>query len=172
MDDNMMMDSMMTEATATLYAMEHEKVVNENFDHLYDLLVSSLDDKDFRKHIEALKPRGMVTKGLPLKPENNAICFAKKLWFCIQRTSSDYKPTWYYVGVGINLKQEYINEVGYKKVWIARIAVGDLEKIQEKICAAGFKERICKRLADHIYKAYYEFIKDIMNPDADLTKYV
>ena len=100
----MMMDSMMIEATATLYAMEHEKVVNENFDHLYDLLVSSLEDKDFRKHIETLKSRGTVTKGIPLKPENNAICFAKKLWFCIQRTSSDYKPTWYYVGVGINLK--------------------------------------------------------------------
>ena len=172
MDNNMMMDCMMAEATATLYAMEHEKVVNENFDRLYDLLVCSLEDESFRRHIEGLKPRGMVTKGILLKPENDAICFAKKLWFCIQRTSSDYKHTWYYVGVGVNLKQEYINEVGYKKVWIARIAVGDMDRIYEKISAEGFKEGICKRLADHIYKAYYEFIKDIMKPDSDLTKYV
>lgn len=172
MEDNAMMDVMMSEATATLYGMEHEKIVKDNFDGLYELLVSSLKDEAFRKHVESLKPRGMVTKGIPLKPENDAICFAKKLWFCIQRTSSDYKDTWYYVSVGVNLKQEYINEVGYKKVWIARIAVGNLDRIQERIAADDFKERICKRLSDHIYKAYYEFIKDIMNPDADLTKYV
>ena len=36
MEDNTMMDGMMAEATATLYAMEHERMVNENFDHLYD----------------------------------------------------------------------------------------------------------------------------------------
>ena len=41
MSDNIVMDGMMTEATATLYAMEHEEIVKDNFDTLYDLLVSS-----------------------------------------------------------------------------------------------------------------------------------
>lgn len=57
-----MMDAMMTEATATLYGMEHEKIVKDNFDGLYDLLVSSLKDDAFRKQVESLKPRGMLTK--------------------------------------------------------------------------------------------------------------
>lgn len=62
MEDNTMMDAMMTEATATLYGMEHEKIVKDNFDGLYDLFVSSLKDDAFRKQVESLKPRGMVSK--------------------------------------------------------------------------------------------------------------
>ena len=167
MDDN----TMMVEATATLYAMEHEKIVNDNFDTLYDLLVSSLNDMDFRKRLEDLKPRGKVTKGIPLKPENDTVCFAKKLWFSIQRTSSDYRTDWYYVGVGVNLREEDMNLVGYRRVWLARVAGGSLDRIREKVCADDFKERVCKLLADHIYKAYYEFTNDMLNPAADKTKY-
>ena len=74
--------------------------------------------------------------------------------------------------MGVNLKQEYVNEIGYEKVWIARAAVGDLDRILEKVTAEGFEESLCKRLADHIYKAYYEFVRDIVNPEADLTKYL
>lgn len=63
-----MMDVMMAEAKATLYGMEQKKIVTDNFDALYDLLVSSLNDEDFRKRLGELKPRGKVTKGIPLKP--------------------------------------------------------------------------------------------------------
>lgn len=171
MSDNNMIDAMMTEATATLYGMEHEKIVKDNFDSLYELLVSSLKDEAFRKHVESLKPRGMVTKGIPLKPENDAICFAKKLWFSLQRTSSDYRTDWYYVSVGANLREDDMNLVGYNKVWLARVAGGSLDMIREKVCADGFKERVCKQLADHIYKTYYEFMNDMLSPDADKTKY-
>ncbi len=163
MDENAMMDMMMVEATATLYAMEHEKIVNDNFGNLYNLLVSSLKDENFRKHLDGLKPRGKVTKGISLKRENDALCFAKKLWFCIQKTSSHYKHPWYYLSVGVNLEVESVNEIGYKKIWLARIAVGDMNEIEEKVCADGFKESLCKRLSDHIYNTYYEFVKDIMN---------
>ena len=172
MEDNAMMDVMMYEATATLYGMEHEKIVKDNFDTLYDLLVSSLNDKDFRKRLEDLKPRGKVTKGIPLKPENEALCFAKKLWFSIQKTSSDYRTDWYYVGVGVNLREEDMNLVGYKKVLLSRVAGGSLEMIIEKVSADGFKERVCKLLADRICKTYYEFVSDMLNPDADKTKYL
>ncbi len=172
MGDNTMMEGMTPEEVATLYAMAHKKVVNENFDHLYDLLVSSLKDDDSRGRIQELKPRGRITKGIPLRPENDAICFAKKLWFCIQRTSSEYKHTWYYVSVGVNLDEVGDNRIGYRKVWIARVAIGDLEKILEKICAEGFKEDLRNRLADLIYKTYYDFIKDLMDPNADLSKYL
>ena len=171
MEDNAMMDVMMSEATATLYGMEHEKIVKDNFDGLYELLVSSLKDEAFRKHVESLKPRGMVTKGISLKPENEVLCFAKKLWFSIQRTSSNYRTDWYYVSVGVNLREDDMNLVGYNKVWLARVAGGSLDIIMEKVCADGFKERVCKQLADHISKTYYEFMNDILSPDADKTKY-
>lgn len=171
MEDNAMMDVMMAEATATLYGMEHEKIVTDNFDAMYDLLVSSLNDDDFRKRLGELKPRGKVTKGIALKPENDVLCFAKKLWFSIQRTSSDYRTDWYYVSVGVNLREDDMNLVGYNKVWLARVAGGSLDIIMEKVCADGFKERVCKQLADHISKTYYEFMNDMLSPDADKTKY-
>ena len=171
MEDNAMMDVMMAEATATLYGMEHEKIVTDNFDAVYDLLVSSLNDDDFRKRLGDLKPRGKVTKGIPLKPENEVLCFAKKLWFSIQRTSSDCRTDWYYVSVGVNLREDDMNLVGYNKVWLARVAGGSLDMIMEKVCADGFKERVCKQLADHIYKTYYEFMNDMLSPDADKAKY-
>ena len=71
----------------------------------------------------------------------------------------------------MNLREEDMNLVGYKKVWLARVAGGSLNSIMEKVCADGFKERVCKLLADHIYKTYYEFTNDMLNPDADKTKY-
>lgn len=71
----------------------------------------------------------------------------------------------------MNLREDDMNLVGYKKVWLARVAGGSIDMIMEKVCADGFKEILCKRLADHIYKAYYEFINDILSPDADKTKY-
>ena len=171
MDDNAMMETMTREASATHYAMEHEKIVRDNFDNLYDLLLDSLNDEEYRKRVENLKPRGKLTKGIPLKPENKAKCFAKKLWFCIQRTSSEYRNTWYFVSVGVNLKEEAMNMVGYNKVWLARVATGDLNEILEKVSADGFKEHLCNRLANHLYKTYYEFANDMLDPEADKTKY-
>lgn len=161
MEDNNMMDAMMTEATATLYAMEHEEIVKNNFDRLYDLLIQSFDDDTFQAGLRDLRPGGTVTKGIVLRPKNDAICFANKLWFNVKKTSSQYGE-WYYLGIGVNLKDVYINEGFYKKLWISRAAVGDMEEIRQKIHAEGFKDRISTSLAKHVSETFYEHVRKIM----------
>lgn len=51
----------------------HRKIVTDNFDHLYDLLVSSFDDDRFCKRITSLKRGGRATVSIPLKPEDEKI---------------------------------------------------------------------------------------------------
>lgn len=161
MSDNSMMDAMVTEATATLYAMEHEEIVKDNFDRLYDLLIQSFDDNTFQARLRDLRPGGRVTKGIVLRPKNDAICFANKLWFNVKKTCSQYGE-WYYLGIGVNLKDEYINEGFYKKLWISRTAVGDMEEIRQKIHSEGFKDRISKSLAEHVSNTFFEHVCKIM----------
>ena len=161
MNDNAMMDMMMSEATATLYAMEHEQIVKDNFDRLNDLLVNSFDDESFQKRLRELRLGGTVTKGIALKPENDALCFANKLWFNVKKSSSQY-GVWYYLGIGVNLKDAYINEGFYKKLWISRVAIGDMDEIRQKIHSDGFKERISSSLAEHVSKTFYEHVRRIM----------
>ena len=161
MNDNAMMDMMMSEATATLYAMEHEQIVKDNFERLYDLLVNSFDDESFQKRLRELRPGGTVTKGIALKPENDALCFANKLWFNVKQSSSQY-GVWYYLGIGVNLKDAYINEGFYKKLWISRVAIGDMDEIRQKIHSDDFKERVSSSLAEHVSKTFYEHVRRIM----------
>lgn len=161
MDDNAMMDVMISEATATLYAMEHEEIVKDNFERLYDLLVNSFDDESFQERLRKLRPGGTVTKGIVLKPKNDALCFANKLWFNVKKTTSKYAE-WYYLGIGVNLKDVYINEGFYKKLWISRVGIGDIEQIRQKIHSEDFKERISISLAEHVSKTFYEHVQRIM----------
>ena len=161
MDDDIMMDVMMTEATATLYAMEHERIVSENFDSLYELIVASFNDEAFLEHLRNLKPRGMVTKGIKVVPENDALCFASKLWFNIQKSGSE-KWEWYYLSIGVNLKETDMNWTGFKKLWLAHRAHGNLSQIQQKVNAEGFKEDSMRRLAAHVYNSCYEAIRNLM----------
>ena len=156
-----MNDTMMIEATATLYAMEHEEIVKGNFDRLYDLMVKSFDDEAFRERLTNLRPGGTVAIGIVLKPKNDALCFANKLWFNVKKSASQY-GVWYYLGIGVNLKDAYINEGFYKKLWISRAAIGDMDEIRQKIHSEGFKERISKSLAGHVSNTFYEHVRRIM----------
>lgn len=161
LNENAMMDVMMKEATATLYAMEHEEIVKDNFDRLYELMIQSFDDEAFLAKLRGLRPGGTVTKGIILKPENDVLCFANKLWFNVKKTSSKY-GVWYYLGVGINLKDVYINEGFYKKLWLSRVAVGDMDEIRQKIHSENFKERISKSLAEHVSSTFLDHVLNIM----------
>ena len=78
MEDNTMNDTLMIEATATLYAMEHEEIVKGNFDRLYDLMVKSFDDEAFRERLTNLRPGGTVTIGIVLKPKNGCIMLCQQ----------------------------------------------------------------------------------------------
>lgn len=171
MNENIMMDENAIAETAEEYAMEHEKVVNDNFGLLYDLLVASLNDETFQERLENLKTRGRVNIDVLLKPQDNLICFAKKMWFIIRRNTSEYRK-WYYVDVGVDLNETDINMFGYNNVWIARVAKGELDDVRKQICSEGFKENLCERLKSCIYEVYYRFVKEYLSPDTDLSKFL
>lgn len=161
MNDKALMDFMMAGATASLYALNHKEIVEENFDSLYNLMVSSFNDDKFVEQLSNLKPKGKITRGIVLTPKDDVMCFANKLWFNVQKSSSRYRE-WYYVGIGINLKNTELNVVRYKKIWIARMASGDIPKIRMKINSESFKADSVKLLTDHIYDSCYEAVCKLM----------
>ena len=66
------------------------------------------------------------------------------------------------MGVGINLKDVYIHEGFYKKLWLSRVAVGDMDEIRQKIHSENFKERISKSLAEHVSSTFLDHVLNIM----------
>ena len=119
------------------------------------------NDEKFVEQLSNLKPKGKITRGIVLTPKDDVMCFANKLWFNVQKSSSQYRE-WYYVGIGINLKDTELNVVRYKKIWIARMASGDIPKIRVKINSESFKADSAKLLTDHIYDSCYEAVCKLM----------
>ena len=83
----------------------HRKIVTDNFDHLYDLLVSSFYDDRFFKRITSLKRGGRATVSIHLKPEDEKICYARRIWFRIQKSKSVRKDE-YQLGIGVDLRTD------------------------------------------------------------------
>lgn len=161
MEDNVMYDAMITGATASLIAMSHSGIVSDNFDTFHGLMVSSFNDMKFLEELGCLRPGGQVTRGIRLAPENDAVCFATRLWFRVKRSSSRW---WngYYVSIGINLRDSNLNVTGIRKLEISRMAVGGIEEICQKINADGFGEDCLERLTEHVYSSCYESVCSLM----------
>ena len=161
MDEYGFTDSLMAASTASLYAMEHSDIVNDNFDELFSMLVSSFEDGQFIEKLHSLGPRGTVTKSIRLKPEHEALCFADRLWFNVKKTSSWYHEV-YYVGIGLSMKMTDMNIIPYRKLWIARAAAGTIERIREKLAAPDMKEWMRKRLSDHVHQTCYDSLYELL----------
>lgn len=161
MYDNVMYDVMLAGATASLIAASHSGVVRDNFETFYDLLASSFDDVEFLDKLVKLKPGGQVTRGIRLTPENDAVCFASRLWFKVRKSSSRWWEG-YYVGIGISLKDSDMNVTGIRKLEISRLAVGGIDEIREKIKADCFREDCLERLTEHAYSSCYEAVSGFM----------
>lgn len=161
MDEYGFTDSLMAASTASLYAMEHSDIVNDNFDELFSMLVSSFEDGQFIEKLHSLGPRGTVTKSIRLKPEHEALCFADRLWFNVKKTSSWYHEV-YYVGIGLSMKMTDLNIIPYKRLWIARAVAGTIERIQERLRASDMKEWMRMRLSDHVYQSCYDPVYDLL----------
>lgn len=162
MEDNVMYDAMIAGATASLIAMSHSRIVSDNFDTFHGLMVSSFNDMKFLEDLGRLRPGGQVTRGIRLAPENDAVCFATRLWFRVKKSSSRWWDG-YYVSIGINLRESDRNVTGIRTLAIARLAVGKLDDISEKIIKAEFKDNSARLLTEHVYSACYEAVCELMN---------
>lgn len=161
MEDNVMYDAMIAGATASLIAMSHSGIVSDNFDTFHGLMVFSFNDMKFLEDLGRLRPGGQVTRGIRLSPENDAVCFATRLWFRVKRSSSRWWDG-YYVSIGINLRESDRNVTGIRKLEISRLAVGGIEDICQKINADGFREDCLERLTEHVYSSCYESVYGLM----------
>lgn len=162
MEDNVMYDAMIAGATASLIAMNHSGIVSDNFDTFHGLMVSSFNDMKFLEDLGRLRPGGQVTRGIRLAPENDAVCFATRLWFRVKKSSSRWWDG-YYVSIGINLRESDMNITGIRTLAIARLAVGKLDDISEKIIKAEFKDNSARLLTEHVYSACYEAVCELMS---------
>ena len=162
MEDNVMYDAMIAGATASLIAMSHSGIVSDNFDTFHGLMVSSFNDMKFLEDLGRLRPGGQVTRGIRLAPENDAVCFATRLWFRVKKSSSRWWDG-YYVSIGISLKESDMNITGIRTLAIARLAVGKLDDISEKIIKAEFKDNSARLLTEHVYSACYEAVCELMS---------
>lgn len=157
-----MYDIMMSAATASLVAMSHSGIVGENFDSLYDMMLASFNDEKFLEHLDHLRPGGQITRSIKLVPENDAVCFANRLWFKVKRSASKWWSG-YRVSIGINLKKSDMNITRIRTLAIARLAVGKLDDIREKIIKAEFKDNSARLLTEHVYSACYESVCELMS---------
>ncbi len=148
------MDSLIAGATAALYGLENQKIVEEHFDEFINDMLQHFDNPEFQERILGLKTRGRITGGIVLPKRNDLLCFANKIWYMIYRSTSAY-PVWYWLKIGINLRHDEFNPMDLSKVYINRICGGDLEHIITKIHNKELAEDVKKRLAEGIYDCCY-----------------
>ena len=56
-----------------------------------------------------------------------------------------------------------MNITGFRTLAIARLAVGKLDDIREKIIKAEFKDNSARLLTEHVYSACYEAVCELMS---------
>ena len=139
----------------------HRKIVTDNFDHLYDLLVSSFDDDRFCKRITSLKRGGRATVSIPLKPEDEKICYARRIWFRIQKSKSVRKDE-YQLGIGVDLRTDHLNIYGYKKIWGAGLVTGGIDDVFDEARSESFKDSTCEGLSSYIFNVYYDYVYELI----------
>lgn len=149
-------------ATAALYGLENEEVVKEHFDELYAKQVQCFDDDAFIAKLQAMKGRATTTVGVSVPFKDDTICFVNKLWFNVQRSSSEYWEV-VYIGIGVNFKRHEYNQFSFSKLWIAHTANGTIEQIKEKIASPDFKERIGSRLQAHVYDSCEKQMNELLS---------
>lgn len=158
-------DPFVANASAALYGVENQKAVEENFHELYLKLVECFKDPKFLGKLQALKGRGQVTVGIDLPMKNEAIRFANKLWFQVQKSSSLYWEV-YYVNIGVNFRKSPYSPFSFKKMMLSRATVGTIEKIQERISASDFEQKIGKELGEYVYECFSSETINIMQGNA------
>lgn len=162
-------DPFVANASAALYGVENQNAVEENFHELYLKLVERFRNPKFIAKLHALKPRGQVTVAIELPMKNEAVRFANKLWFQVQKSSSLYWEV-YYVSIGVNFRNSSYSPFTFKKMMIRRATVGTIEKIQDRISAPDFESKMCERLGKYVYECFSSETINIMKRNASETE--
>lgn len=162
-------DPFVANASAALYGVENQNAVEENFHELYLKLVERFRNLEFIGELHALKPRGQVTVAIELPMKNEAVRFANKLWFQVQKSSSLYWEV-YYVSIGVNFRNSSYSRFTFKKMMIRRATVGTIEKIQDRISAPDFESKMCERLGKYVYECFSSETINIMKRNASETE--
>lgn len=162
-------DPFVANASAALYGVENQNAVEENFHDLYLKLVECFGNPKFLGKLQALKGRGQVTMSIDLPMKNEAIRFASKLWFQVQKSSSLYWEV-YYVNIGVNFRKSPYSPFSFKKMMLSRATVGTIEKIQKRISAPDFEAKIQKELGEYVYECFSSETINIMKSNASITE--
>lgn len=138
-------------ATATLYAIENQQMLEEHFEEFIRLIREKLQDDDFIARIKALKGRGRITEAVRLPKEDSIFRFIDRIWFKIERTQSMYYA-YYHLSYGVNLRKDELNPFTFQKIYINNMVCGELEKIIGSILADDFALDAKERLTRWVYK--------------------
>ena len=164
-------DPFVANASAALYGVENQNAVQENFHELYLKLVDHFRNPEFIGKLHALKGRGQVTVAIELPMKNEAVRFANKLWFQVQKSSSLYWEV-YYVNIGVNFSKSTYSPFSFKKMMLSRATVGTIEKIQDRISAADFESKMCEELGKYVYECFSSETVNIMKRNDSETEEV
>ena len=162
-------DPFVANASAALYGVENQNAVEENFHELYLKLVEHFRNPEFIGKLHALKGRGQVTVAIELPMKNEAVRFANKLWFQVQKSSSLYWEV-YYVNIGVNFRNSFYSPFTFKKMMLRRATVGTIEKIQDRISAPDFESKMCEKLGKYVYECFSSETVNIMKRNASETE--
>ena len=162
-------DPFVANASAALYGVENQNAVQENFHELYLKLVEHFRNPEFIGKLHALKGRGQVTVAIELPMKNEAVRFANKLWFQVQKSSSLYWEV-YYVNIGVNFRNSFYSPFTFKKMMLRRATVGTIEKIQDRISAPDFESKMCEKLGKYVYECFSSETVNIMKRNASETE--
>ena len=162
-------DPFVANASAALYGVENQNAVQENFHELYLKLVDHFRNPEFIGKLHALKGRGQVTVAIELPMKNEAVRFANKLWFQVQKSSSLYWEV-YYVNIGVNFRNSFYSPFTFKKMMLRRATVGTIEKIQDRISAPDFESKMCEKLGKYVYECFSSETVNIMKRNASETE--
>ena len=164
-------DPFVANASAALYGVENQNAVQENFHELYLKLVDHFRNPEFISKLHALKGRGQVTVAIELPMKNEAVRFANKLWFQVQKSSSLYWEV-YYVNIGVNFRNSFYSPFTFKKMMLRRATVGTIEKIQDRISAPDFESKMCEKLGKYVYECFSSETVNIMKRNDSETEEV
>lgn len=160
-ETNKLFDPFVANASAALYGVENQAVVEENFPALYEKMVESFKDEQFIKKLHSLKGRGKVTVSLDIPSKNEVTRFIHKVWFQVQKSASQYWEI-YYVNIGVSFQRSMYNPLGFSKMVITKATMGTIEKITERITSDDFSSKMCKELAEYVYESLSEEVINIM----------
>jgi len=125
-------------ATAALYAMENQEMVENHFDDFSTLIKERFEDDAFIARVHSLKKRGRITDSVRLPKSDKVFCFADCIWFKIERTQRSMES--YFFSIGINMRKDRMSPFTISKIYLHQLVGGELDPIRTYLISDKFAE--------------------------------